>query len=174
MEGSALAWLGNPAPDRRYAMACKLPLAASLCALLGVLPASAQTTGSPSAPLAAPTWTFQDAALAWGPCPPMMPEGCAIAVLHGDPAQPNADVFLKVPGGASIPRHRHASPERMVLVSGELRVTYDGQDEAVLRPGSYAYGPANLPHAATCAEGDPCVLFIAFELPVDAVAMPAE
>src|SRR5687768_17781591 len=117
-------------------MAFTLRLAVALCALSGGLPAWAQTEETTPPPPVAPSWTFQDAALQWGPCPPMMPEGCAIAVLHGDPAQPNADVFLKVPGGASIPRHRHASAERMVLVSGELRVTYDGQDEAVLRPGS--------------------------------------
>ena len=37
--------------------------------------------------------------LQWGPCPPIFPAGCQIAVLHGDPARPNADVFLRVPGG---------------------------------------------------------------------------
>lgn len=57
----------------------------------------------------------------------------------------------------------------MVLVSGELHLTYDGQEPTVLRPRTYAYGPAKLPHKGHCAEGDPCVLFIAFELPVDAV-----
>ena len=155
-------------------MARTLHFVVALCAFLGVTPAWAQEAEAPPAAPVAPSWTFQDAALQWGPCPPMMPEGCAIAVLHGDPAQPNADVFLKVPGGASVPRHRHTSAERMVLVSGEMRVIYDGQEEAVLRPGSYAYGPPGLPHAATCAEGEPCVLFIAFELPVDAVAMPAD
>lgn len=148
-------------------------LLASLCALLAASAASAQTPGQAAAdtpmPPVAPVWTPQDAGLQWGSCPPFMPEGCAIAVLHGDPAQPNADVFLKVPGGAVIPRHRHTSAERMVLVSGEMRVTYDGQQETVLRAGSYAYGPANLPHLATCATGEACVLFIAFESPVDAM-----
>ena len=148
-------------------------LIASLYALLGAPGTLAQTSGQTApetpAPPVAPVWTAQDAGLQWGPCPPFMPEGCAIAVLHGDPAQPNADVFLKVPGGAVIPRHRHTSAERMVLVSGELRVTYDGQRETVLRPGSYAYGPANLPHLGTCAAGESCVLFIAFESPVDAM-----
>jgi quercetin dioxygenase-like cupin family protein len=60
----------------------------------------------------------------------------------------------------------------MVLVSGELQVTYDGQPPVTLRPGMYAYGPPRVPHTATCAKGDPCVLFIAFESPIDAV--PAE
>lgn len=116
--------------------------------------------------------THDDPALEWGPCPEFLPEGCRIAVLHGDPGKQNADIFFKVPGGAVVPRHTHTSAERMVLVSGELHVTYDGQDTVVLRSGSYAYGPPTLPHDAVCAAGDPCVLFIAFEQPVD--AMPAD
>lgn len=121
--------------------------------------------------------TFKDKDLQWGPCPPFLPEGCGIAVLHGDPARPNLDVYFKVPGGAKIAAHTHTSAERMVLVSGELTVTYDGHDATVLRPGTYAYGPARLPHSARCAEGEACVLFIAFEAPVDAFegdAPPAE
>ena len=42
--------------------------------------------------------TARDAALKWGPCPAFLPKGCGLAVLHGDPSKPNADVFLKVPG----------------------------------------------------------------------------
>ena len=113
--------------------------------------------------------TAQDPKLNWGPCPSFIPQGCEIAVLHGDPGKANADVFFKVPPGFTIPEHWHTSPERMVLISGELQVTYDGQQPAVLKPGTYAYGPAKRPHKATCAKRDPCVLFIAFEGPVDAV-----
>jgi quercetin dioxygenase-like cupin family protein len=111
--------------------------------------------------------TFKDAQLKWGPCPDFIPKGCEIAVLHGDPAKENADIFFKVPANFTIPRHWHNSAERMVLVSGELHVTYDGQKTAVLKTGNYAYGPAKLAHKAFCAKG-PCVLFIAFESPVDA------
>lgn len=116
--------------------------------------------------------TFKDAKLQWGPCPEFMPKGCEIAVLHGDPSKPNADLFFKVPGNVSIPRHWHTSAERMVLVSGRLEVTYDGRGPVVLKPGTYAYGPAKAPHKAFCAKGAPCVLFIAFEAPVD--ALPAQ
>jgi quercetin dioxygenase-like cupin family protein len=111
-------------------------------------------------------------ALEWGGCPGFMPEGCRIAVLHGDPAAPNADIFFRVPGGAEVPRHRHTSPERMVLVSGEMRVTYDGQDPVTLRPGTYARGPAEKPHRAACLSSEPCTLFIAFVDPIDAEAVP--
>ena len=113
--------------------------------------------------------THKDKALAWGPCPPFLPKGCEIAVLRGDPGKPNVDIFFKVPANASIPRHWHTSAERMVLVSGELHVTYEGHETAVLKPGTYAYGPAKLPHAAECKNAGPCVLFIAFESALDAV-----
>jgi hypothetical protein len=115
------------------------------------------------------TQNSDDAQLQWGPCPPFLPEGCAIAVLHGDPAQDNLDIFFKVPAKSTIPLHWHTSPERMVLVAGELHVTYDGQELAILRQGTYAYGPAKRPHHGYCASADPCVLFIAFESPLDAV-----
>ena len=141
-----------------------LHFVASLFALLISGPALAQT---PDKQLAL-AWTLQDSQLQWGPCPAFLPEGCAIAVLHGDPAKDNVDVFFKVPANSSIPAHWHTSAERMVLVSGELHVTYDGQETTILTPGAYAYGPAKLPHKAFCAKGDPCVLFIAFESPVDA------
>lgn len=114
-----------------------------------------------------------DASLAWGGCPAFMPAGCAIAVLHGDPAQPNVDILFRVPGRSEIPPHTHTSAERMVLVAGEMRVTYDGQPAVQLTPGTYAYGPAGLAHSASCVSDAPCVLFIAFESPLDATPVVA-
>lgn len=107
--------------------------------------------------------------LEWGPCPEFMPEGCAIAVLHGNPAEPNADVFFKVPGGSDIPSHWHHSAERMVLVSGELWVQYEGQEAETLQVNGYAYGPPELAHEARCVSEEECILFIAFNGPVDAL-----
>jgi mannose-6-phosphate isomerase-like protein (cupin superfamily) len=114
-------------------------------------------------------FSINDAQLNWGPCPDFIPEGCEIAVLHGDPGKNNSDIFFKVPANFTVPHHWHTSAERMVLVSGELEVVYDGQQPVVLQPGMYAYGPPKLPHKASCANGGPCVLFIAFEGPIDAV-----
>jgi len=109
-----------------------------------------------------------DKRLQWGPCPEFIGEGCQIAVLHGDPAKKNLDIFFKVPGDFAIPHHWHTSAERMALVSGKLRVTYDNQESELLETGMYAYGPSKHPHTAYCEKGDPCVLFIAFEEPIDA------
>jgi quercetin dioxygenase-like cupin family protein len=131
---------------------------------LSLFPASGLLADEPAVSISP-----DDKSLAWGPCPEFMPEGCTIAVLHGDPAAANADVFFKVPGGAQIPLHRHTSAERMVLVSGEMNVSYEGQDAVTLRTGDYAYGPPGVPHSASCAPGAPCILFIAFVGPVDAM-----
>jgi quercetin dioxygenase-like cupin family protein len=138
-------------------------------ALLAFFATFAATAVAQEAPVAR---TATDSELKWGPCPAFLPKGCEISVLHGDPAKHNADIFFKVPANSTIPRHWHTSAERMVLVSGELHVTYDGHKTAVLKPGTYAYGPAKVPHKAECKKSGPCILFIAFESAVDAV--PAE
>jgi quercetin dioxygenase-like cupin family protein len=114
--------------------------------------------------------TADSAEIAWGPCPEFMPEGCALAVLQGNPAERNADVFFKLPAKSTAPLHTHTSAERMVLVSGEMTVRYEGQEPVLMKAGTYAYGPANLPHEATCGSDEDCILFIAFEEPVDAIA----
>ncbi len=120
-------------------------LQAALRYSLSLLLASAASFAQAQAPAQeqALTFTAGDAQLKWGPCPPFLPQGCGIAVLHGDPSKDNVDVFLKVPARSSIPLHWHTSAERMVLVAGELQVTYHGQKMAVLKPGTYAYGPPN-------------------------------
>ena len=144
----------------------KLRIASSMV-LLVVSPFALGGEGAATEPALA--LTFKDPQLKWGPCPPFIPKGCEIAVLHGDPSKPNVDIFFKVPGGTAIPSHTHTSAERMVLVSGELEVTYEGQGPVKLKTGTYAYGPASKPHAAVCKKGAPCVLFIAFESPLDAI-----
>lgn len=106
--------------------------------------------------------------LKWGPCPDIFPQTCSIAVLHGNPAEKNTDIFFKIPAGTELVKHTHTSAERMVLVSGKMQVKYDGHEEEVLTAGDYGYGPPELPHEATCLEGDnPCILFIAFNKPID-------
>ena len=60
----------------------------------------------------------------------------------------------------------------MILLAGRLSVKYDGASVAVLNHSNYAYGPAGLPHSAKCEGKVPCLLFIAFEGPVDAELVP--
>jgi len=109
-----------------------------------------------------------DPSLEWGACPSFMPDGCSIAVLHGDPAKRNLDILFKVPANSVIPNHWHHSAERMILLSGELEITYEGEKTQIMKKGNYAYGPSQKPHAAKCGKKEPCVIFIAFEEPLDA------
>ena len=114
-----------------------------------------------------------DPAMEWGGCPEFMPEGCRLTVLHGDPANKNADILIEFPANSEIANHYHTSAERMVLISGELKVTYEGEEPQLLKPGNYAYGPALKRHSAKCGDS-PCVLFIAFEEPVDAIPVASK
>jgi len=109
----------------------------------------------------------ESSTLDWGPCPEFMPESCRISVLQGDPTQPNADVFFKMQGNTKVPNHWHHSAERMVLISGEMTIDYEGQSPVSITTGEYTYGPPELPHSASCESSEPCVLFIAFSKPVD-------
>lgn len=52
-----------------------------------------------------------------------------------------------------------------------MEVTYEGEESNKLRAGSYVYGPPGKPHVARCGDSGPCVLFIAFEEPLDAFAV---
>ncbi|GGE22596.1 hypothetical protein GCM10011529_31510 [Polymorphobacter glacialis] len=139
--------------------------ALAFAAILVAVPGAVMAEAEP--PLVIPQTSTQ---LQWGPCPPIFSKGCEIAVLHGNPAAPNADIFLRIAPNATLPAHTHSSAERMILVSGTLLVDYQGAPPSTLQPGNYAYGPAGRPHLATCRSKTPCTLFIAFEGPVDALA----
>jgi quercetin dioxygenase-like cupin family protein len=136
--------------------------------LIGAAASGAALAAGPDPALAL---SASDTALKWGACPAFMPKGCGLAVLHGDPTKENADVFLRVPAKSTLPMHIHTSAERMILTAGEMQVTAEGQPMAVLKAGSYAYVPAKRPHKAACVSAKPCMLFIAFEQPVDAMAV---
>ena len=111
---------------------------------------------------------ISDKSVSWGPCPAFFPKGCELAVIHGDATKANSDIYFKIPGGYSFPAHWHTSAERMVLVSGEMDVTYKDQPTTHLKTGMYAYGPAKAIHEGKCISKEVCILVIAFEQPVDA------
>lgn len=117
--------------------------------------------------------TVQDKNLVWLPAPDFLPK-CTFTVLHGDMSQPNLDVFFKVPANTEVPKHWHHSQERMVLISGEMEVTYEGEPTQLMKTGSYAYGPAKKPHSAKCLDKGPCVLFIALVEPFDAIPIASK
>lgn len=143
-------------------------LIASLFILIIFLPA-AMSAQSTEATTEAFIWNADDPELEWGPCPEFLPDDCRLAVLQGNQEEPNADVLFKLQGHTQAPNHIHTSAERMILISGEFHIDYEGQHPVTMSAGTYAYGPAELPHTASCVSDEPCILFIAFEGPVDAI-----
>ncbi|MDC6351955.1 cupin domain-containing protein [Zeaxanthinibacter sp. PT1] len=106
--------------------------------------------------------------LNWLAAPDFFP-GCTFTILHGDLKSPNLDFFFKIDPNTEVINHTHNSQERMILISGDLEVQYEGEDAVVMKAGSYAYGPAGKPHRAKCLDNGPCVLFVAMVEPFDAV-----
>lgn len=111
--------------------------------------------------------TADDASLIWNPAPEFFP-GCSFTILHGDISKPNLDFFFKVNSNTEIINHTHNSAERMVLISGEMEVQYEGEKPQILKSGTYAYGPAKKPHQAKCLDKGECILFIAMVEPFSA------
>jgi len=114
------------------------------------------------------TKTINDSDIIWNPAPEFFP-GCSFTILHGDITKPNLDFFFKVEPNTEVIYHTHNSAERMVLISGEMEVQYEGENPQILKAGTYAYGPAKKPHRAKCLNDGQCVLFIAMVEPFDAV-----
>jgi mannose-6-phosphate isomerase-like protein (cupin superfamily) len=114
------------------------------------------------------TTTIDNKDLKWLPAPDFFP-GCSFTILHGDISKPNLDFFFKIEANTEVVNHTHNSPERMILISGDLEVEYEDENPVVLKAGSYAYGPARKPHKAKCLDNGPCVLFVAMVDPFDAV-----
>ncbi len=111
--------------------------------------------------------TMNNKNLEWLPAPEFFP-GCSFTILHGDLSKPNLDFFFKIEPNTEVVNHTHNSPERMILISGDLQVQYEGEDPVILKAGTYAYGPAGKPHKAKCLDNGPCVLFVAMVDPFDA------
>ncbi len=108
----------------------------------------------------------QDPSLQWQKCPDFLP--CTFAILRGEMGSNHMDIFLKFPSKAQIPYHRHSSAEHMIMISGEFHTTYHHHEKVILSAGDYAYGPSNLAHDGYCASDKACLMFVAYETPLDA------
>lgn len=119
------------------------------------------------------TRTADSKELNWSPAPEFFP-GCSFTILQGSMDQPNMDFLFKIEPNTEVIKHTHSSAERMILLSGDLEVQYEGEDAVVLKEGAYAYGPAGKPHRAKCLDNGPCMLFVALVGPFDVTPMEGE
>jgi quercetin dioxygenase-like cupin family protein len=135
-------------------------------ALLGMiaLMALAAPTEAQDAPI---SLTADDPSLEWFPCGDFIPEDCQATILRLGPDGRNSDVLYRIPANMPLPAHWHTSQERMILVSGEFHIDYEGHPPLVMRAGSYAWGPPQVPHTARCGNRGTCLLFVAFVEPPD-------
>jgi hypothetical protein len=91
------------------------------------------------------------ASVSWGPAPPGLPPGAKLAVLVGDPANPNPFVIrAQVPAGYRVPPHWHPTIENLTILTGTVALgmgeTWDDRALTELPPSGYAVMPAESRH----------------------------
>jgi quercetin dioxygenase-like cupin family protein len=87
-------------------------LSLASCLLLAAPALLAQTTATAKTP-----------ALKWGPAPAVFPKGAKMAVVSGDPSQPQPfEVELAFPNGYRVPPHFHPTDEMVQVKKGTLLV----------------------------------------------------
>ena len=92
--------------------------------------------------------------------PPGSPPGVKMAVLWGDPSKSAHGAMHNFPGGFAAPLHFHSAGHHVVVVSGTLLLTPEGEMEKTLPAGSYFSFTGKKKHVTKCAAGADCVLFI--------------
>jgi len=78
--------------------------------------------------------------LVWKETKPPLPVGSKIAVLEGDPKQSGMfTIRLQLPAGAKLAPHFHPVPERVTVISGEVRVGF-GDKPSMLNTDRFVAG----------------------------------
>jgi ketosteroid isomerase-like protein len=91
------------------------------------------------------------AGLKWGDPPPSLPAGAKLAVVQGDPSQPQPFVVrLQVPAGYKIAPHWHPGVENVTVLAGTVALgmgeTFDESKMTTASVGAYASLPAEMRH----------------------------
>lgn len=102
------------------------------------------------------------------------PPGVKMAVLWGDPAKGPHGAMHRFPAGFSAPLHHHTAGHHVVVVSGTLLLTPEGEAEKKLGPGSYFSLTGKKQHVTKCDAGAECVLFVDCGGPWDVVLAEAK
>ena len=99
------------------------------------------------------------ASLKWGPAPPALPPGAAVAVLVGDPGKAGSayTIRVKLPDGYQVPPHWHPVDENVTVIQGVLLAgrgeKFDVHKTEELPAGSYMRMPKGMRHFAA-AKGE--------------------
>ncbi len=99
---------------------------------------------------------------------PGFPKGAEFSIINSDPATGAFEMFFRLQPGVTIPMHFHTSSERAVGVQGTLTLAYEDGSTMDITPGSYMFVPWQMPHAASCPEGEwACIGYFYFDKPFD-------
>lgn len=102
----------------------------------------------------------------WKP-KPALPPGAFGANLWGDPATGPYGFVGKFPLNFRVPLHSHTNDVRVVMLKGNMVISYPGEPDVEIAEGGYFLLPAKRAYVATCAKG--CE-FLAFDqLPFDII-----
>ena len=88
----------------------------------------------------------------------VLPECYTYAIERGDPKTGPSVTLSKLAAGCKVPWHTHSANAQVLFVSGAFELQMKGQKAQILRPGSYAYVPANHQHQETCVED--CMYYV--------------
>ena len=80
--------------------------------------------------------------------------GIKVKRLFVDPAHDYVTMLVRMPAGASYPRHRHGAAEQCYVIEGDLHV-----GDSILGAGDYQCADADSIHGVQYTEGG-CLLFI--------------
>jgi ketosteroid isomerase-like protein/quercetin dioxygenase-like cupin family protein len=89
--------------------------------------------------------------LTWGDPPPGLPAGGKVAVVSGDPSQPQPFVLrAQFPAGYKVPPHWHPTAENLTVLSGTVALGMGETADAAmteLAAGGYVVLPAEMRHS---------------------------
>ena len=105
-----------------------------------------------------------EAAIPWAHCGGAWPEkGCEAALAWGDWEKGTSGFWVRAPKGHKFVRHAHPTPERILMVRGQIVGGVDGGKEIRVAPGTYWGLDANVVHWARCE--DACLMYITYDSP---------
>lgn len=134
------------------------PIVAALLVLLAVASAVAEEKARASARGSGKSVLMSAEERKWIAPSRSLP-GTEMAVLWGDPARDAHGAMHRFRAGSVAPLHHHTSDQRMVVVSGTLFVTPEGEPERKLGAGSFFAFSGRKSHAIRCDSSSECVLY---------------
>ena len=99
-----------------------------------------------------------------------------VAVLWGDPHDPQpSGALVKLPAGFAGTMHSRGSTLRAVVIQGRPMHQAPGDARAsTLEPGSYFGSTEAAAHQVSCAETEPCTLYVRTEGGLEIIPAPPE